>query len=515
MGFFEDMVRTSRYTPPVGVDLGLPAGMAYSSYYPQYEIATPRYPYRNAYTLAHEGFKTNEVVYACIAKRAKARAEAPLWVYKDTGEHPEELPKHDLRKLLKLVNQGIGERQFWQICSISRDIAGFCAWEIEYNNLGDPVKLWFMRPDWCSFLRGPQKPLRAIRYQPWGLPPMDIPIENIYFHGDFDIQYPQILFYSPTMNALRQIGVDNSMTDFLVDFVQRGAKFSGLLTTDQTLTGDQAEDYQRRWQERYGGSRNWSEVGVLGKGLTYQTTQMNFNEMAFPELDARTETRICMAFEMSPILISARAGLNASTYSNYEQSHKAWYNEWVNPDWQIVGDNFGAQMLDKYESNPEDFFTAFNTSKVKALMEDQDALAKRATLLAGANVWSRNRALEAVGDDPVDFDESGKPVNVYVGSGGSSAGGFVEEEVDAGAVADPNAPANAPPDAKPDPLENLRADERAKFKLFARHRMKNKRPQDIAEYEFKYHTADEIKTIMAPYTGVLVVAGIEKALSVS
>ena len=44
-----------------------------------------------------------------------------------------------------------------------------------------------MRPDWCSFLRGQQKPIRAIRYQPYGLPYLDIAIEVVLLFQYFDL----------------------------------------------------------------------------------------------------------------------------------------------------------------------------------------------------------------------------------------------------------------------------------------------------------------------------------------
>ena len=504
MPYLQELLQQQMNTPPVGADLGLPKGGAYSSYYPTYEVQTPQYITPNAWTLAQQGYRTNTVIYALMNKRAKALSEAPLWVYNDTGEYPEEMPYHAIRKLLKKANAGIGEKMFWQITSIYRDIAGFCAWEVEKNKLGEPIRLWPMRPDWCSFMRGEQKPLRAIRYQPYGLPPADIPIENVIIFGNFDPLWPMVKFYSPTMNALSQIGVDNSMTDFLADFVKHGAKFSGLLSVAQTIDESTALDYKRRFRDAHGGTQNWSDPLVLGLGTKYESMQMNFRDMAFPELDARTESRICMAFEMSPILISAKVGLDRSTYSNYEQANKAWYNEWVSPEWQMLADGFGEQVLPFYHEDTESYHCEFNLDNVRAMSEDRSEQVKRAVDMYKAGIAKLNEAREEMSLDPV---EDGEGEQFY------------------------KAPTVGQPTDKPEPKDEqpkertpaeieMEAQETKAFREFARKRIKENKTADIFEFEFKYVPEDKAKELVDKYNPIkpdttgaaLVLEGIKAAL---
>lgn len=496
MPYLQELVRQSLYVQPVGTDLGLPKGGAYSSYYPTYEVQSPQYISPNPYSLAQMGYRTNEVVYALISKRAKALSDAMIKVWNDAGDQPEEMPKHPLRRLLKKVNAGIGEKMFWQITSIYRDIAGFAAWEIERNNRGEPIRLWAMRPDWCSFLRGEQQPMRAIRYQPYGLPPADIPIENVFIAGSFDPLFPQIKFYSPTMAALESIKVDNAMTMFLQDFVSHGAKFSGLLSVAQTIDENTANDYKRRFRDAHGGTQNWSDPLVLGLGAKYESMQMNFRDMVFPELDARTESRLCMAFEMSPILISAKVGLDRSTYSNYEQANKAWYNEWVSPEWQILADSFGEQMLPHYHENTDDVYCAFDTTKVRALNEDRTTQADRATNIYKSGLAKLNEAREEMGLDPLD-DELGnqffnKPAEPQL----EELTGKPKTNAEEDQAAIDQAAANAAQIAKDKELED---EEIKDFRAFAKRRIKENKHADILEFEFKYVGADRAALLVAQY----------------
>ena len=196
MGYWDTVIQTNTGRNKSG---------AYANTWPMYEVMTPQYPTPSPYSLAQQGYRTNEVIYACIGKRARAFSNPPLWVYDDRGPKPKEIKDHAIRKLIRRPNERITERQFWEITSMHRDIAGFAAWEIERNRMGEPIALWPMRPDWCSFLRGENRPIRAIRYQPYGLPPVDIRIEDILLFEYFDPLYPLLKGFGPTQAALRQI----------------------------------------------------------------------------------------------------------------------------------------------------------------------------------------------------------------------------------------------------------------------------------------------------------------------
>jgi HK97 family phage portal protein len=519
MAYLDELLRQALYTQPVGTDLGLPKGGAYASYFPTYETQTPQYTTPNPYTMAQIGYRTNELVYALISKRAKALSEAPLWVWDNTGETPEELDEHPIYDLLKHANQGIGEKMFWKITSIYRDIAGFAAWEIERSNNGDPLRLWPMMPHYCSTLRGEQKIMRAIRYQPYGLPPADIPIENIIFFGSFDPLYYGSRFLSPTMIAMEQIGVDNSMTDFLLDFVKHGAKFSGLLSVAQTIDDTTAQDYKRRFRDAHGGTQNWSDPLVLGLGAKYESMQMNFRDMAFPELDARTESKICMAFEMSPILVSAKVGLDRSTFSNYEQASKSWYNEWVHPEWLALADTFGTQVLPMYNEEDSKLYCEFNLTEIYALQEDRTAQVDRAVKMFEKKLATLNESREEMQLDPVDgkegeqFYKAPEPTVQKVDTNGNETKPNEKNPIPPqlqGAVASSE-------DRQKE--KDLEDEEIKDFRAFAKRRIKEGKAADIFEFEFKYVPVERQEELVAKYnvlkpdnSAALVLDGIKAAL---
>lgn len=494
MAYLDELLSQRYYTSPAGADVGLRKGQAYSSFYDPINVSSPAYVTPNAYSLAKGGYNSNEFAYSIMQIRAMAKSQAALRVVDYAND--EEIDDHPLTQLLH--NPNPAPHMTWQLWSqmkqITQDIAGFSAWEIEYANDWTPLALWYMTPYWCSFLRGQQEPLRAIRYQPEGLQPVDIPFTDEYgrkkivFFSDgenFDPLTDRVSFRSPLMAAFPQIEVDNAMTFFLKDFVKHGAKFAGLISVAQTIDDAQASDYRRRWRAQHGGAENWSDPLILGQGATYSNMQMNFRDMAFPELDARIESRICNAFNISPIVAGARAGLDVSSYNNVKQAEKDWFYHWVIPSWRGDADAIGTQLLPCYESDPDKYYCEFDFSDVYALQEDRDAQVKRAVELYKARVATRNEARAEIGLDPVDAGDD-----------------FAADAPAFGRQLDEEKPEDNKQPIPPKLLQaeqDAKEEEEKKFRKFAKQRVKEGKSAAIPTYAFKYHDTDEQEILLSEF----------------
>ena len=400
MGYLDQLIQFNAYQQALS---GKIQG-AYAAYYAPYEVQTPQTPVPNPYTLATQGYRKNTLIYAAINYRATAISEARL-VVQDVNQDgdEEELENHPLKQLLYSPNSAMTEEQFWQVAEINLLIAGFSAWEIEFSNGGQPLALWPMRSDWCQFYRGVGQPIRAVRYQPYGLPPVDIPIEKILLFQYYDPIYPLLKGLSPLAVALNVVEVDNFATGFLNDFMKNGAMPTGLLTTDQVITRTDADDLSERWSEKHGGAENWSKPAVLGKGVTYQNTGAQFSPgFDFSKLDGRDEARMCMAIGVEPILIGAQVGLQASTYSNYEEARKAFYQARIAPEWRYLASEIREQLLPLYETASSKFTIVFDSSSVAALQEDMQLKWQRATQAWQSNLLTLDEARGELGKDPLE-----------------------------------------------------------------------------------------------------------------
>lgn len=368
---------------------------------PLYEVATPQYPIPQPYALAQLGYRRNEIVFACIQKRAQAVSEAPLALYKGDNDKP--VKDHPILDLIKHPNEAMGEMEFWMAVQIYLDIAGFSVWEKEYNRLGEVMRLWPMRPDWCSFRRGDTRPLEYVRYQPWGgIPFVDVPIERCIVFMEFDPIWPMLKGFGRTAAVMRALGVDNAASDFLKLFFDHGAQTNGIIKTKQSLQAAEAKRIKDLWRDQHGGAANWQDITVLGSDIDYIATQMNFKDMGLENIDGRTESRICQCFDMQPVLIGSRIGLNRAIDNNYEMALKQFIEGPISARWRWLESEMTQQLIPDFEGPDSDYRAGFDTRKVRALQENMDKRVARAVEMAKLNLWWRDRALQEVGDDPID-----------------------------------------------------------------------------------------------------------------
>lgn len=500
MAYLEQLLQQT-YQQPVGADLGLPLGAAYASYYGGYETQSPSYPTPNPYSLAQIGFRSNELAYACINERSARVSEAPVRVYELGDETEEVIKSHPLELLLKKPCPRISQSDFWKIVMTYTLIAGNSIWEKERNNRGEVIALWSMRPDWCSFLRGQQQPIRAVRYQPYGLPPMDIDVSELVIFQYFDPLYPLLKGLSPTAVAMEIIQSDNAMTRMVTSFITNGAFLGGVLKTEQALQDSEADRIKMRWKELHGGADKSGEIAVFGKGVSFERTNNTFREMVFPEVDARNEARICMIYKVSPLTIAAKVGIGVATYNNYKEARDAGYESVTSDDWNYFASVIENQLLPDFETNTDDLTCMFDTSKVKALQEDRSERWTRAENGYKSRFVKLDEARKEAGLDPVGGDEGDSFYEEVSETNETPPFGDVDVETEA----EPVPPMledkrNNPVDKQEDQDEQEKQEEVVKFRKFAKSRIKEKKARLIPTYEFKHHTLDEQHQLLDEFT---------------
>jgi HK97 family phage portal protein len=476
-------------------EFGLVSNEAYSQYFPTWEVTAPQYMYPQAWSLASLSYKTNEVAYACIDKRMKAISEPMLKIYnKDTDE---EEPIDEFYKFMEEPTPDLSQSEYLAAIEMYLCIAGFMSWEKDYKNNGKLNALWPMMPQYCSFMRGQGKLLRAIRYLPYtGLPAVDIKRDKVVLFMYADPQYFGLRPLSPTAVLGDIIKVDNDLTVMLETFIQNGAFVSGLLSTEQVINEADARFAKERFRQSHGGPKNAGDVVVTGKGLKFERMGQTFQEMVFPEVDARSETRICMGYAVPPILVAAKSGMDRATYSNYEQARGAWYEEFIPAEWKFIQQSMTRDLLPHFTDNKK-LEIRFDVSRVKALEAMREKDEERTVNQAKANLITRDEARLDLGKDVIDN------APVFVGVTSQQQLSEVEEVFKVGGGSSDTLTRVGEKDADNDErmenskerielekrklkLKEMAGGEEKDFRAFAKRRIKENKHYDIGEFEFKY-----------------------------
>jgi HK97 family phage portal protein len=121
---------------------------------------------------------------------------------------------------------------------------------------------------------------------------------------------------SPIQHARQAVGLGLAAERYAARFFGDSAIPSGLLTTDQHISGTDASDLKERWKASHGGGRR--EIAVLGNGARFQPITIPPEEAQFLEATRANVATIARYFGVQPELIGGESG-GSLTYANVEQ----------------------------------------------------------------------------------------------------------------------------------------------------------------------------------------------------
>jgi HK97 family phage portal protein len=125
----------------------------------------------------------------------------------------------------------------------------------------------------------------------------------------------QVLGLSPIAHARQAIALGLGAEKYAAKFFGESAIPSGVLTSDQDIKQDRADQIKARWKSAHQANR---EIAVLGNGARFQPVTIPPEQAQFLETTQANVRTICRYFGVQPELIGADSG-NSLTYANVEQ----------------------------------------------------------------------------------------------------------------------------------------------------------------------------------------------------
>lgn len=347
-------------------------------------VNDPVYPGQGFASYSAAGFGRNELVYSCIMMKATSLPEAPLRVYGPDGlGDPKDT--HPFRQLISSPNPMLTEFELLELTVIHMDLAGSAFWEIVRDRAGRPVELWPLRPDLVRLIRRRDGNTRYGYLLGGTLVDLGTDVLQFKYPNPID----PLLGQPPLRPTLRAVALDNEATDFVKALLQNRAVPGVVITTQQKVDEAVADRLSTRWRQKFSGSKR-GEPAVLQAGMDVKPMGLNLDELEFPDLRTISESRICMAFGVPPILIGAKVGLDRSTFSNYGDARRSFWEETIMPLQRRIGDVLVARLLPEVLGAqftvPRRVTVRWDRSDVLALRDSEQAIWERANaaLRAGA-----------------------------------------------------------------------------------------------------------------------------------
>jgi len=363
-------------------------------------------------TYCEEGYKRNAVVFSSVREIARTAPSARIQVHKRLKRGQTEIYEdHSLQAVFDLPNPRQSHYDFIELLLTYLNLDGniFILRERSGKDgkTGKTTALWLPRPDMMSPVidaRGQiyeQGALLGYSYLTRGG-------EKVYFLPEqvIHIKYPDPndpyhglgRGIPPLMAAAFDADNDNSQTTFIKQFFKNGAVPSGIIKSKNILDDTEVKRIQNRMAEQYTGEENWHKIMVLDADAEYQATGLSMDEMVFPDLRAISETRICAAFKVPPVLIGVKAGLDAATYSNYKLARQALWEDNIIPTNLKLAEAFTRAFSD--ELGP-DVIVKHDYADVVALQQDRTERFARSSQSVMSGWVTVNEARREIGFGPL------------------------------------------------------------------------------------------------------------------
>ncbi len=291
---------------------------------------------------AISGYGRNELAYACITARAQSLPQSVMRVY--PGGQGEALDEHRLRQIIEQPCPEAAEFEFFELSVTYLDLAGTLFWLVVKGRDGLPSQVWPIRPDLIGVLPSPRNPAEFT----WVLRP--------------DPNKPQIMIPIPDAGSLAAQREPASMIRI---------RYPNPDPTDLA--------------QRYFGM----DVKVLG---------LNLRDLEFPDLRAYSETRICAAIGVPPILVGAKFGLEHNAYKDYHEARLSFWEEYLFSLQRRFIDPVRTRLLPAFTGvGRRSVRVAWDNSGVPALKESESEKWQRATDALARGGITRNDFRRIVG----------------------------------------------------------------------------------------------------------------------
>lgn len=179
--------------------------------------------------------------------------------------------------------------------------------------------------------------------------------------------------------VFRDIAGDHGMTEYKIKYLENAAS-PNLLIRYSTKIGQAAVTRLRnRIADTHTGPNNAFRTLILDEGADATVIGNTFEQMNFSTVQAAGENRIIIASGVPGIVIGTKEGLQAATYSNYEQAMRRFADITMRPLWRSA-----CAALSSIVTVPPGKKLWFDVSDIAALRQGEKEQADTMLVLAQA-----------------------------------------------------------------------------------------------------------------------------------
>lgn len=197
--------------------------------------------------------------------------------------------------------------------------------------------------------------------------------------------------------------------NYAASWTQRGGRPTGILTTDQTLSADDAKRWKKAANETMTPSGG---VAVLGSGLTYKQCYLTPAELQLLDVKKVNTISVARIFGIPARLMLTSGDGDSKTYANMEQESILFVRHTLMPYMREIEQALSSLMADDVRFNVDGFLRPDTTTRYnahKVALEAGFLTVDEVRAIEGLNPLEKEQSDEEKGGDSDDTGPTEAP----------------------------------------------------------------------------------------------------------
>ena len=326
-------------------------------------------------------------VFQCSRVLAESIGSLPISLHVSDGTKRQKALTHAVHKVIsESPNSFQTAVEFWEMCMLHLCFRGnFYAYQVRTGagKLGELIPL---HPDAVS-------PTQNNDYTiTYGVTFLDGTVKKVEEQDMFHVKIfslDGVLGMNPIEYARNTIGLSMALESHGAKMFKQGARPSGVLSTEASLTPAQAKEHSQVWNDAHSGE-NSGKTAVIGNGLKYQQIALSAVDSQWLENRKFQKSDIAAFYRVPPHKIN---DLEDATFSNIEHQSLEFVRDSLNPYAVKIEQRIKKSLLND-KDRASGHYAKFNFNSL--LRGDSSARSQYYKDMIGNGVLSPNevRALE-------------------------------------------------------------------------------------------------------------------------
>jgi HK97 family phage portal protein len=353
----------------------------------------------NYRVVAKEAFKGNADAYTVVDKLASDIARLDYKVFKVSYNKQGEADKeyvndHPFLELIKKPNNDQGKYEYMYSLVMYFILSGQM-FQKRVVSGGEPTRLFVLRPDTMGMLLAKSK--QTGWYFEYNGQQTNYKYDEISYIRIPDPIDPYRGF-SPLRACAYAIDGNNVTNKWNFSMIKNGARPSGILSTDQTLSDVQIKRLKSLLKGFWSGVFNAGKGQVLDGGMRWNQMSLSSKDMDGIEYHKLNSRKIAQVLQIPNQLLGFP---DSATYANYAEANKAYTEGALLNMAQRIVDEWNNWLMPLYGDN---IFIEINKDNIEALQENRNELSDRTIKQYDSGIIMRGEARQKLGYSEMEED---------------------------------------------------------------------------------------------------------------